>query len=247
MLYDDLVQPGEYICHHGVKGQKWGVRHDREKTGRKISLAQKMANKLSDKIVNSAKTTEQREALLKKFDMLDENAYWDEYRKNPKGFKWTGRLKAAADTGLKAAAKCGWDAFDSKKGITDDDRFWFVCEDQTIGLATIADLVNRNVPKNQIFKLIEYSADITDNTNSEIPGVFQLANNYTKPSYSHHEQNMRTLNQFIDECERYITPVLSYDNNYQQHQQAMNMHIQATNQFNNVNNIMNTHHMMGHF
>lgn len=26
MLYDDLVQPGEYICHHGVKGMKWGVR-----------------------------------------------------------------------------------------------------------------------------------------------------------------------------------------------------------------------------
>lgn len=35
MLYDDLVQPGEWLCHHGVKGQKWGVRHDREKTGRK--------------------------------------------------------------------------------------------------------------------------------------------------------------------------------------------------------------------
>jgi adenylate kinase family enzyme len=26
MLYDDLVQPGSYICHHGIKGQKWGVR-----------------------------------------------------------------------------------------------------------------------------------------------------------------------------------------------------------------------------
>ena len=26
MLYDDLVQPGKYICHHGIKGQKWGVR-----------------------------------------------------------------------------------------------------------------------------------------------------------------------------------------------------------------------------
>lgn len=30
MLYDDLVQPGEYICHHGVKGQKWGVRHEKD-------------------------------------------------------------------------------------------------------------------------------------------------------------------------------------------------------------------------
>ena len=31
MLYDDLVQPGEYICHYGVKGQKWGVRHEENK------------------------------------------------------------------------------------------------------------------------------------------------------------------------------------------------------------------------
>lgn len=23
------------LCHHGVKGQKWGVRHERERTGRK--------------------------------------------------------------------------------------------------------------------------------------------------------------------------------------------------------------------
>ena len=26
MLYDDLVPYGDYICHHGIKGQKWGVR-----------------------------------------------------------------------------------------------------------------------------------------------------------------------------------------------------------------------------
>lgn len=34
MLYDDLIGPqGTWLCHHGVKGQKWGVRHDKEKTG----------------------------------------------------------------------------------------------------------------------------------------------------------------------------------------------------------------------
>jgi hypothetical protein len=26
MLYDDLVPHGEWLCHHGIKGQKWGVR-----------------------------------------------------------------------------------------------------------------------------------------------------------------------------------------------------------------------------
>lgn len=26
MLYDELTRSNDYICHHGVKGQKWGVR-----------------------------------------------------------------------------------------------------------------------------------------------------------------------------------------------------------------------------
>lgn len=36
MLYDQLVQPGEYLCHHGVKGQKWGVRKAVERVGNRI-------------------------------------------------------------------------------------------------------------------------------------------------------------------------------------------------------------------
>jgi hypothetical protein len=26
MLYDEYVQSNDYICHHGVKGQRWGIR-----------------------------------------------------------------------------------------------------------------------------------------------------------------------------------------------------------------------------
>ena len=37
MLYDELTQPGSYICHHGVKGQKWGVRHDKTSSRRKLT------------------------------------------------------------------------------------------------------------------------------------------------------------------------------------------------------------------
>lgn len=194
MLYDELTQPGSYICHHGVKGQKWGVRRDRRKTLRTQSEAEEKFLK--------------KYSYVQKLNMIDENTYWNEYKKNPKKFKWTGRLKAAADTGLKAAAKCGWDAYDSKKGITDDDRFWFVCEDQTIGLASIADLVNRGYKKPQILQAIDYAYDVNaGDINNDVPGVFQLAYNYTRPGYANHEENMRTLNQFIDECERNRTSI----------------------------------------
>lgn len=27
MLYDELVPSGSYICHHGIKGQKWGIKN----------------------------------------------------------------------------------------------------------------------------------------------------------------------------------------------------------------------------
>ncbi len=41
MLYDELTQPGSYICHHGVKGQKWGVRHDKTPSYRKLTKEEK--------------------------------------------------------------------------------------------------------------------------------------------------------------------------------------------------------------
>ena len=76
MLYDDLVPQGEYICHYGVKGMRWGVRHERQKTGRKtkrqenIDRHKKLAKELQNKSKLAAKQTTKKNSKLS-FDSLE--------------------------------------------------------------------------------------------------------------------------------------------------------------------------------
>lgn len=204
MLYDDLVMPGEYICHHGIKGQKWGIRRFQNKDGSLTSEGK--ARYSSNTSVNKDQKTipiAQKIQSIKDADLLTENAYWNG------GRKFRGRLKKAADTGLIALNNTGRDGYDPKIGITDDDRFWFTCEDQTIGLVTVADLVNRGKTKSEILSLINYSTDIinhsrTNNTNDDnVDGVFQLNElSYSRWGDKYGKEHQKWLNDFIDECDK---------------------------------------------
>jgi hypothetical protein len=85
------------------------------------------------------------------------------------------RSKAAADLGLKALQKLGRHTIEDNK-ITGNDRAWFIYEDQTIGLATIADLINQGKTKQEVKKMIQdayTSADVNYNNYLE-PGIFHL-------------------------------------------------------------------------
>ena len=100
--------------------------------------------------------------------------------KNPK------RAKEAADLGLKALNKIGRDGFDPKEGITDTDREWFIYEDQTIGLATIADLAIKGKSKQEIKDLIQAAETLylsDDPSYDSKHGIFQLAESYIGDDY----------------------------------------------------------------
>lgn len=89
------------------------------------------------------------------------------------------RASAAAKTGLSALRKMGRDAFDEE---------WFLYEDQTIGLATIADLVNHGSSKQQILQMVNEAYQ--NRSNPYDVSTFELAYNYRNPE----------LSDFIDAC-----------------------------------------------
>ena len=137
---------------------------------------------------------------LKKQDFLTEENYW-KYRSGEKRlseeeiFKKDKRLRNAADLGLKALI--------DKESYNEDKngwRFWFVCEDQTIGLATIADLVNQGKSKNEIINILKDSSFVYNNISEEeletekINGLFQLSEAY---GYADLEPSTE---KFIDKC-----------------------------------------------
>lgn len=70
------------------------------------------------------------------------------------------RAKAAADLGLEALNKIGRNGYDKETGITNDDRDWFIWEDQTIGYATVADMVLHGKTKSEIKDLINAAKNL---------------------------------------------------------------------------------------
>lgn len=208
MLYDDLVPRGEWLCHHGIKGQKWHVKngppYPLNKT--QMSSSEKRAsvnNSTKTKSSNSAKDIEDLSSKLNKIlesDLITEEDLNKEQKKQgKKGFdiNWDkiSRFKNAIDIGLNALNKTGRDGYDAKKGITNDDRWWFAIEDQTIGYMTIADMVNRGFTKREILDMVDDSVKINKTMYEDTPnGVFQLAE--TK-----YYRNNGWLEKYIDACE----------------------------------------------
>ena len=156
------------------------------------------------------------ERLAKKIDYLNSarNEMINEFKKEANDILITNRKilekpenkkrsKEAADLGLKALHKMGMDTFygyNKGKDFDDDDRSWFIYEDQTIGLHAIADLVNHGKSKEKILSLISKafeieSLDLYLDDSSYVPGTFELAEN----SYWRTGDD-KTISEFIDAC-----------------------------------------------
>ena len=196
--YEELKALGENVTEQqakdfreSTKGVKQAAidfieQYSDKPAGLMVSYAWDEENRRVYEIGKQSRAKAEREAMenLKNEDLFDEQRV----KEDPK------RANEAAIIGLKALNKVGRDGYDENVGITKGDKDWFIWEDQTIGLATIADLANQGKTSSEIKAIVKTANSISDDeTTSKQSGVWQLAN-------SGYNWKPDRIDNFIDAC-----------------------------------------------
>ena len=165
--YRVITDGSNILAHHGIRGQKWGIRRYQNPDGTLTAEGKKRYGKA-------------REILLTKGAILTPSDVW------PKAHDATTlkRANKAADLGMDALIKMErWGMDDLNDKNRDSFRDWFIYEDQTMGLPSIADLVIQGKSKSEIEDIINeaekiYLSDEYDYTDPKYAPVFYLAECY---------------------------------------------------------------------
>ena len=158
------------LKHHGIQGMKWGIRRYQNPDGSLTQLGKERYRG------TSGVKTHAEEVLKNAYSPESDTAY--------------GRSKRATDAaklGLKTLQRMNHIRTGNLNPEDKGSREWFLFEDQTIGMAVIADLINSGYSSAQCEQLIE-SANNMD-YNNRPAAAFELVNGYG-------------LEEFARECEK---------------------------------------------
>lgn len=162
------------LQHHGILGMKWGIRRYQNKDGSLTEAGKKRY--LTDKERRGLK----KDTITKDVDSSDADEAIKEYKELGKDLlnihgSDTERKDKAADTGLKALQDLGeygigmtgnyyTEDEDTKKSV----KSWFLYEDQTFGMAEVADLANQGKSAQEIQNIVEKVQSVRSNKRSAV-------------------------------------------------------------------------------
>lgn len=192
----------DYIAHFGVPGQQWFKRHFQSyktaptrsgKVGVEVGLAAKQAERNGEGVdtdeVFKKEIAEYKDLVNKKLIETEHDVGWRD--------KMSKDHRDSVDLGMNALERMGRYDFGFEEHYRDETednkqflRDWFVFEDQTIGMFTIANMVRKGATKQQINRIIDTAEEAYDSKFNEetghyeskhgeeyeyLPGIFQLA------------------------------------------------------------------------
>lgn len=171
--YYGVIRSANSLQHHGIKGQKWGVRRFQNPDGTLTAAGKKRADKLKARTMAVIEDGASKyKTANKKLDAAMADCLTGEQMMDDLNRPYPNRSTKAAELGLKALEKHDpkllTPLYTDDRSIEDlekhgrrryqkdsDNYEWFLLEDQTPGMPEIADMIERGYSAKQCSKMID--------------------------------------------------------------------------------------------